>query len=414
MQEILTGVALFTGIVLILAALVLVVSSRLLPVGRVAVTVNDSRELGADLGSSLLAALAANAIYLPSGCGGKGSCGQCRVTVTEGGGSPLAIESSFINRREAAAGTRLACQVLLFEPSPLRIQLPESALAARTWEARVRSSRNVATYIRELTLELPAGEALDFIAGGYIQVTCPPHRLRYADFDIASPYRQEWQRNGLFRLASTVEEETVRAYSLANPPRANPQRAGGLLELNVRIATPPPSCPEGTPPGVVSSYLFALQPGDTLTVSGPFGNFHARDSGAEMIFVGGGAGMAPLRSLILDQLKRLQSKRQISFWYGARSLREAFYVEQFEALSREHENFYWQLVLSEPTPEDEWVGLSGFVHEVLLRQYLQQHPAPEDCEYYLCGPPMMIAALKDMLDELGVEDESILFDDFGA
>jgi Na+-transporting NADH:ubiquinone oxidoreductase subunit F len=328
--------------------------------------------------------------------------------VLAGGGELLPIESSFINRREAAAGQRLACQVSLRERRPLSISLPDMAFAARRWQCKVRSNHSVATYIKELVLELPAGEVLDFRAGGYIQLECPAHELRYTDFDIPAEYRDDWQRYGLFRLESIVEEPATRAYSLANYPGEKE-----MVILNVRIASPPPEAPEGTPPGIVSSYLFGLKSGDSLTITGPFGEFRVRESEAEMIFVGGGAGMAPLRSHIFDQLKRLHSKRKISYWYGARSLREAFYMEQFEQLAAEHENFSWHLALSEALPADHWTGLSGFIHELLLEYYLKQHRAPEDCEFYLCGPPMMIAALTNMFDELGVEEENIVFDDFG-
>ena len=271
------------------------------------------------------------------------------------------------------------------------------------------SNKHVSTYIKELVLEIAGDEVMELRAGGFIQVECPPHSLRYADFDVPAEYRGEWERNRLFELESIVLQPASRAYSMANYPL---ERDG--IVLNVRIATPPPSAPEGTPPGVVSSYLFGLTPGQLLTISGPFGEFFVRESEAEMILVGGGAGMAPLRSHVFDQLKRVQSKRKISFWYGARSLREAFYTEEFERLAAEYENFEWHLALSEPLPEDHWTGLSGFIHEVLFTHYLRQHPAPEDCEYYLCGPPMMIAALTDLFAELGVEEENIFFDDFGG
>jgi len=291
----------------------------------------------------------------------------------------------------------------------MKIEVPEEVFGVKKWECTVRSNRSVATFIKELVLELPAGEVLEFQAGGYVQIDCPPHRLRYADFDIPDEYRDDWGRFGLFGLESATEAPVTRAYSMANYPAEN-----DIVMLNVRIATPPPEAPEGTPTGVVSSYLFGLRPGDRVQVAGPFGAFFAREGTAEMIFVGGGAGMAPMRSHIYDQLKRLGSRRKISFWYGARSLREAFYVRQFEQLAAEHPNFEWHLVLSSPLPEDHWSGLSGFIHEVLFERYLRDHPAPEDCEFYLCGPPMMIAALMNMFDALGVEQDSIFFDDFGS
>ncbi len=407
MQEIVLGVGLFTGIVLALALLILAFRARLVPSGNVTITVNDERDLIVPVGGKLLGALAANQLFVPSACGGGGSCGQCRVTVLEGGGALLPIEASHVTRREAAQGQRLACQVAVSEN--LRISLPEAIFGVRRWACTVRSNRSVATFIKELVLELPAGEVMDFRAGGYVQIECTPYRLRYADFDIPAEYRDDWSRFGFFGLESATETPVMRAYSMANYPAEN-----DIVMLNVRIATPPPEAPEGTPTGIVSSYLFGLRPGDQVPVAGPFGAFFAREGAAEMIFVGGGAGMAPMRSHIYDQLKRLGSRRKISFWYGARSLREAFYVQQFEQLAAEHENFEWHLVLSNPLPEDHWQGLSGFIHEVLFERYLKDHAAPEDCEFYLCGPPMMIAALMNMFDGLGVEQDAIFFDDFGS
>jgi Na+-transporting NADH:ubiquinone oxidoreductase subunit F len=407
MQEILFGVGLFTGIVLVLAALILLARSHLVISGSVIITVNDVRELIVPVGGKLLGALAANELFIPSACGGGGSCGQCRVRVLEGGRALLPIEASHITKREAAAGQRLACQVAVGEPMSIRV--PEAVFGVRRWECTVHSNNNLATYIKELVLELPAGEVLDFRAGDYVQIECPPYQLRYADFDIPDEYRGDWERFGFFDLESVVEESVVRAYSMANHPEDKT-----VALLNVRIATPPPAAPAGTPPGVVSSWLFGLTHGDRVMISGPFGAFHARETDAEMIFVGGGAGMAPMRSHIFDQLKRLDSKRQISFWYGARSLREAFYVEQFDQLAAEHDNFQWHLALSNPLPNDHWTGLSGFIHEVLLEHYLKQHPTPEDCEFYICGPPMMNTALMNMFDELGVEEDNIFCDDFGG
>ncbi|MEQ8313232.1 MAG: NADH:ubiquinone reductase (Na(+)-transporting) subunit F [Gammaproteobacteria bacterium] len=408
MQEIILGVALFTGIVLALAAMVLTARSYLMPSGNTTLTVNDDQSLNVPLGSKLLDALTDNNMLIPAACGGTGSCGQCRVKVLEGGGSLLPVESSFISRREAAEGLRLACQVTIQKPEPMRIWLPDTVLSAKSWQCRVRSCKNVATYIRELVFEMPSDPVFQFRAGGYVMIEAPPYQLRFTDFDIAERFRKDWKRNGLLDLESTSEEATARAYSIANYPDEK-----DIVMLNVRIATPPPGAKRGTPPGIVSSFLFGLKPGDMVEVSGPFGEFFVQESGAEMIFVGGGAGMAPLRSHILDQLLRVRSQRKISYWYGARSLREAFYVEQFERLAAEHDNFTWHLVLSEPLPEDEWSGLSGFIHQVIYEQYLKDHPEPEDCEYYLCGPPMMIAALSNLFDELGVEKDNIFFDDFG-
>jgi Na+-transporting NADH:ubiquinone oxidoreductase subunit F len=319
----------------------------------------------------------------------------------------MPTESALISRHEAAAGQRLSCQVTVTRN--MRIKLPESVFGARHWNCTVRSNKNVSTFIKELIMDLPAGETIEFGAGAYVQIRCPPHHLRYATFEIDEEYRPDWERLGLFKLESRVTEPVVRAYSLANYPEED-----DIIMLNVRIATPPSNIPGRVPPGVVSSYIFNLKPGDPVSVSGAYGNFFARETRAEMIFVGGGAGMAPMRSHILDQLKRIHSKRKISFWYGARSLREAFYVEEFSSLARQHDNFSWHLALSEPVPADDWMGPVGFIHDVLYDEYLQQHGAPEECEYYVCGPPMMIAAVRKMLYDLAVEDENIIYDDFGA
>jgi len=353
-----------------------------------------------------LTALSGGELFLPSACGGGGTCGQCKVTILEGGGSPLATEAAHINKREAAAGVRLACQVAVNDD--MKIRVPEDVFGVNKWACTVRSNRNVATFIKEFIVELPQGEEIDFRAGGYIQIECPPHTLSYSDFDIEDEYRGDWDKFRLFDLSSTVAEPVMRAYSMASYPEEK-----NIIMLNVRIATPPPSAPDA-PPGKMSSYIFSLKPGDKVTVSGPYGEFFAKESDAEMVFVGGGAGMAPMRSHILDQLLRLKTDRKISFWYGARSLREAFYREEFDRLAAEHENFSWCLALSDPQPEDEWTGPTGFIHEVLFEKYLKNHPAPEDCEYYMCGPPMMNAAVIEMLESQGVERENILLDDFGG
>ncbi len=317
----------------------------------------------------------------------------------------LPTEAALISKREAAEGQRLACQVTIAED--MRIRVPEEVFGVKKWECTVRSNDNVATFIKELVLELPAGEILDFRAGGYVQIECPPHRLSYSTFDIQDEYRAEWEKYGLTKLESVVREPTLRAYSMANYPEEK-----DIIMLNVRIATPPPNAPKA-PTGIMSSYIFNLKPGDKVTVSGPYGEFFAKETDAEMVFVGGGAGMAPMRSHIFDQLKRLHSKREMSFWYGARSLREAFYVGEFNELAAAHANFSWHLALSDPQPEDDWTGLTGFIHDVLYQECLKDHPAPEDCEYYLCGPPMMNAAVIKLLNDLGVEEENILLDDFG-
>jgi Na+-transporting NADH:ubiquinone oxidoreductase subunit F len=406
MQEIFYSVLIFTGILLLLALTILWIRARLVPQGAVKIRVNEELDLSVPTGGRLLGTLADAGIYVPSACGGGGTCGQCRVKVVAGGGSLLPTEASLITKREAADGERLACQVAVSQD--LDISVPEDVFGVQKWECVVRSNDNVATFIKELVLELPAGETLNFKAGGYIQIECPPHALGYSTFDIGEEYIGDWERYGLLQLESTVTESAVRAYSMANYPEEN-----DIIMLNVRIATPPPNVMDKVPTGIMSSLIFNLKPGDSVTVSGPYGEFLARDTDAEMIFIGGGAGMAPMRSHIFDQLRRLGSKRKISFWYGARSLREAFYVEEFDQLAAQHENFSWHLALSDPLPADEWTGLVGFIHEVLFDNYLADHSAPEDCEYYMCGPPMMIAAVVQLLDDLGVDEENILFDDFG-
>jgi len=406
MQEILLSVLLFTGILLVLTLLILWVRARLVPQGDVHISVNEELDLTVPAGNRLLGTLADAGIFVPSACGGGGTCGQCRVKVLDGGGSLLPTEASLISKREAAQGERLACQVAVAQD--LKIRVSEAVFGVKQWECAVRSNDNVATFIKELVLELPAGETLDFRAGGYIQIECPAHELSYSTFDVQGEYREDWERFGLLELESVVKHSTMRAYSMANYPQENE-----IIMLNVRIATPPPNALGKVPPGVMSSFIFNLKPGDRVSVSGPYGEFFAKDTGAEMVFIGGGAGMAPMRSHIFDQLKRLHSDRKITFWYGARSLREAFYVEEFDQLAASHPNFSWNLALSDPLPEDNWSGPVGFIHEVLFDQHLRDHPAPEDCEYYMCGPPLMISAVTRLLDDLGVPEENVLFDDFG-
>ena len=406
MQEIFFSIILFTGLLLAMAAMILVVRARLVNTGEVTINVNGEKDLKVSAGSKLLGTLADAGIFVPSACGGGGTCAQCKAAVLEGGGSLLPTETSAISKREAAEHQRLACQVNV--DGDMRIQVPEEVFGVKKWECGVRSNDNVATFIKELVLELPSGETLDFRAGGYIQIECPPHRLGYRDFDIADEFRGEWEQYGLLDIESEVKEATMRAYSMANYPDEN-----DIVMLNVRVATPPPNLMGKVPTGIMSSYIFNLKPGDTVTVSGPYGEFFARNTDNEMVFIGGGAGMAPMRSHILDQLKRIASHRKLSYWYGARSMREAFYVEELSELAASHDNFEWHLALSDPLPEDNWNGHVGFIHQVLLDEYLDSHPAPEECEYYMCGPPMMVAAANKMLYDLGVEPENILFDDFG-
>lgn len=406
MLEIGLGVFLFTAIVMSLVFIILAARSRLVATGQINILVNDEKTIAAPVGTKLLAALADAKLFVASACGGGGTCGQCKVKVQEGGGVILPTETSHINKREAAAGERLSCQVVVKQN--MRIEVPREVFGIKRWSCRVRSNRSVATFIKELVLELPEGEDLNFRAGGYIQIEAPPHQLKYQDFDIPAKFRDDWERFELFALESRVEEPVMRAYSMANYPEEK-----GIVMLNVRVATPPPRA-TGVPPGIMSSYIFGLKEGDYVTISGPYGEFFAKNTKAEMVFIGGGAGMAPMRAHIFDQLKRLGSDRKMSFWYGARSRREMFYHEEFEELARKHENFGWHIALSDPLPEDEWQGHTGFIHEVLYDHYLRDHPAPEDIEYYICGPPMMTQAVLKMLSDLGVEKENILLDDFGG
>lgn len=407
-MEIILGVAMFTAIVMVLVLLILFAKSKLVNTGDIAVEINGDldKSFHAPAGDKLLNVLSSQGIFVSSACGGGGSCGQCRVVIKEGGGDILPTELSHINKREAKEGCRLACQVNVKQN--LKIELPEEIFGVKKWECEVISNDNKATFIKELKLKIPDGEDVPFRAGGFIQIEAPAHDISYADFDVPQEYRGDWDKFNLFRYRSTVNDTTVRAYSMANYPEEK-----GIIMLNVRIATPSPNNPD-VPPGIMSSYIWSLKPGDKVTISGPFGEFFAKDTDAEMIFIGGGAGMAPMRSHIFDQLKRLNSKRKITFWYGARSLREMFYEDDFNQLQAENENFTWHVALSDPQPEDNWTGYTGFIHNVLLENYLKNHPAPEDCEFYMCGPPMMNAAVIKMLKDLGVEDENIMLDDFGG
>lgn len=401
------GVGLFTLIILVLVFVILAARSKLVADGSITLNINDDKDLQIPVGGKLMNSLADVGIFIPSACGGGGTCGQCTVRVLEGGGAILPTETSLISNREAKDHYRLSCQVAVKQN--MRITMPEEIFGIRKIECTVTSNCNVASFIKELVLELPDGEELDFKAGGYIQIECPPHDLCYADFDIDEEFHDEWDRYKLWRYESHVKETVSRAYSMASYPLERT-----TVKLNVRIATPPPGADDSIPPGIMSSYIFNLKPGDKATISGPYGEFFAKDTDNEMVFIGGGAGMAPMRAHIFDQLKRINSKRKMSFWYGARSLREMFYVEEFDELASTNDNFAWHIGLSEPLPEDNWTGYTGFIHNVLLNEYLADHPAPEDCEYYLCGPPMMNTAVIKMLEDLGVTEDHIMLDDFGG
>ncbi|MDI9385644.1 MAG: NADH:ubiquinone reductase (Na(+)-transporting) subunit F [Verrucomicrobiota bacterium] len=408
LPQIILGVVMFTVIVMALVVVILLARSKLVPSGDVEILINkdSDKALKVKTGGKLLNILAENEIFIPSACGGQGTCAMCKVKVHSGGGDILPTERNFITRKEAREGWRLSCQVAVKQD--LDIEIPAEVFDIRKWECVVKSNRNVATFIKELVLELPEGEHVDFKAGGYIQIDAPPHVVQFKDFEVEDVYRPDWDKYNLWRYTSKVDETVSRAYSMANYPEER-----GIIMLNVRIATPPWNNPD-VPPGQMSSYIFNLKPGDRVTISGPYGEFFIQDTDAEMVYIGGGAGMAPLRSHLFELLKHRASKRKISFWYGARSMREVFYAEEFDALQQEHDNFKWNLALSEPQPEDNWTGYTGFIHQVLYENYLKDHPAPEDCEYYFCGPPMMNAAVLQLLDELGVESENIFFDDFGG
>ena len=402
------GVVMFIIIVLALVIIILFAKSKLVASGSVKIIINDSPEhtLEVPIGGKLLNALADKQIFLPSACGGGGTCGECKCIVSDGGGDILPTEKSQLNRGQIREHYRLSCQVPV--KGDMKIEVPPEVFDIKKWECTVRSNRNVATFIKELILELPEGEHVDFRAGGYIQIEALPHVAKYSDFEIEDEYKEDWDKFNLWQFVSKVDEDVVRAYSMANYPLEE-----GIILLNVRIASPPPRMPD-VPPGQMSSFIFDLKPGDKVTISGPYGEFFAKETEAEMVFIGGGAGMAPMRSHIFDQLKRIDTNRKMSYWYGARSRRESFYDDEFDELAKEHSNFKWHLALSEPIPEDNWTGYTGFIHQVLYDHYLKDHPAPEDCEYYMCGPPMMNAAVIKMLEDLGVEPENILLDDFGG
>tara|TARA_Y100000992_G_scaffold152986_2_gene102042 strand:+ start:5199 stop:6431 length:1233 start_codon:yes stop_codon:yes gene_type:complete len=407
MIEIALGIVAFTLIVNMMIFVILFARTRLVSTGDVTVEINGDPEktITVPAGGKLLQTLAEQDLFLSSACGGGGTCAQCRCQVFDGGGSILATEEAHFNNREKKDFWRLSCQVPV--KSDMKISVPDEVFGAKKWETTVKSNENVATFIKELILELPEGEAVGFDAGGYVQMEIPAYEADYKNFEIEKEYLEDWEKFKVLENKSIVKEPVIRAYSMANYPEEK-----GIMKFNIRIASPPP----GTdfPPGEASSYLFNLKKGDKLTIFGPFGEFMAKDTQNEMVFIGGGAGMAPMRSHIFDQLLRLDSSRKISFWYGARSLKEMFYDEEFRELEKKYENFSYHTALSDPLPEDSWSGYTGFISHVLHDNYLVNHPTPEDCEYYMCGPPMMMDAAFKMLDSLGVEPENIMFDDFGG
>ena len=403
---IISGVVMFVATIFVLVIVILLARRQLVATGDVNITINNKKTISVGAGSKLLATLADKNLFLASACGGGGTCAQCKCVINSGGGSVLPTEENHFNRAEVAQGWRLSCQVAV--KGDMEIQIPEEVFGVKCWECKVVANPNVATFIKELYLELPQGENVDFRAGGYVQLERPAGEVCFKDFNIEPNYKADWEHFGFFKLNSSNEEPMIRAYSMANYPEEK-----GILKFNIRIATPPPGT-TGLPPGLMSSWAFNLKPGDKVKVYGPFGDFFAKDTSSEMVFIGGGAGMAPMRSHIFDQLKRLKSKRKMSFWYGARSLKEAFYTEEYHKLQQEYDNFEWHLALSDPQSEDKWQGLTGFIHNVLYQQYLKNHKAPEDCEFYMCGPPMMNSACITMLENLGVERDNIMLDDFGG
>ena len=395
----------FTGLIVLLVAGLAAASRKLVPSGPVRIEINGGqKEVNVGSGSTLLSALASEKIFLPSACGGGGTCAMCKCIVKEGGGEILPTEAGHINRRMAKDGWRLACQLKV--KRDLKIHVPEEVLDIRKFEGTVVSNRAVATFIKEFVVRLPEGMDLNFRAGGYIQIDIPPYELSFRDFDIDPKFHDAWDRFKLWDLRAKNTEPIYRAYSMANHPAE-----GNIVMLNIRIATPPPNIPDARP-GLASSYIYSLKPGDTVTLSGPYGEFFAKDTDREMCFIGGGAGMAPMRSHILDQFLSKHTKRPVTFWYGARSKREMFYDEDFRKIADQNPNFRYTVALSEPLPEDQWTGATGFIHKVLHDRYLKDHPDPTEIEYYLCGPPPMIAAVNRMLYDLGVEKDMIAYDEF--
>lgn len=410
-QVIIASIIIFLIVIIFLVAMLLFARKKLTPQGEVTLTINDEKELTVNPGSTVLSTLSTHKIFLPSACGGGGTCAMCKCQVTEGGGSILPTEVGYFTRKEAQNNWRLGCQVKVKED--MKINIPPEIFGIKKWECEVVSNHNVATFIKEFVVKLPEGEALDFKSGGYIQIDVPKCTVDYKDIEVEDEYREDWEKFKMFDLKMKNPEPIFRAYSMANHPAED-----NIIMLNIRIATPPFDKKSGgfmkVNPGICSSYIFSRKPGDKVTISGPYGEFFIKDTDKEMMFIGGGAGMAPMRSHIFDLYKTKNTKRKATFWYGGRSLRELFYVDEFEALEKENSNFSFHIGLSEPLPEDNWKGYKGFIHQMVIDEYLKNHPEPEEIEYYICGPPMMNEAVFKMLDEYGVPDEMIAFDDFGG
>ncbi len=406
------SVAVFLVVILLLVSILLYAKTKLTPSGKVTIDINDGdTTFETGQGQSLLSALSNQKIFLPSACGGGGTCGMCRCQVPEGGGTILPTEEGFFNRKEQNDNWRLACQVKVKDN--LKLGVPQEVMGIKKWECEVVSNNNVATFIKEFVVKLPEGETLDFKSGGYIQIDVPKVDVEFKDMEIGEKWRQEWKDFGMFDLTMKNPEPTYRAYSMANHPAE-----GNIVMLNIRIATPPWDRTKNgfmsVNPGICSSYIFSRKPGDKVTVSGPYGEFFIKPTEREMMFIGGGAGMAPMRSHIFHLFKTVKTGRPVTFWYGARSMKEVFYKEEFDAIAAEFPNFKWNLALSEPLPEDNWTGPTGFIHQVILDNYLNQHEEPEEIEFYICGPPMMNSAVTKMLYDLGVPDEMVAYDDFGS
>ncbi len=408
---ILISIVVFLTIILMLVGLLLYVRAKLTPPGKVKITINDDTVLEADPGSTLLSTLAVEKIFLPSACGGGGTCAMCKCQVFEGAGDILPTEKGYFTRKEQQNNWRLGCQVKV--RGDLKIGIPKEIFGIKKWECEVVSNRNVATFIKEFVVKLPEGETLDFQSGGYIQIDVPKVDVDFKDIIVEDKFREDWDKLKIWDLKMKNPEPIFRAYSMANHPAE-----GNIVMLNIRIATPPWDRAKNqfmnVNPGICSSYIFSRKPGDKVMVSGPYGEFHIKDTGKEMLYIGGGAGMAPLRSQIFHMFHTEKTNRKVSYWYGARSMREVFYDDEFAAIEKDFPNFKFNIALSEPLPEDNWTGYTGFIHQVVLDNYLSKHPEPEEIEFYLCGPPMMNSAVFKMLDNLGVPKESIAFDDFGG
>jgi Na+-transporting NADH:ubiquinone oxidoreductase subunit F len=408
---ILLGIAIFLLIILLLVVVLLYARKKLSPQGDVKLTINDEKEIIVNPGNTILTTLSTNGIFLPSACGGGGTCGMCKCQVIDGGGSILPTETGFFTRKEQQNYWRLGCQVKI--RSDMKIKVPEEIMGIKKWECEVISNRNVATFIKEFVVKLPEGETLNFKSGGYIQIDVPKIEVDFKKFDIDEQFREEWDQFKMWDLKMKNPEETYRAYSMANFPKE-----GNIVKLNIRIATPPWDRSKGAfmnvNPGICSSFIFSRKPGDKVMISGPYGEFHIKDTEREMMYIGGGAGMAPLRSHIFHLFHTLKTNRKVTYWYGARSKREVFYEEEFRQIEKDFPNFKFNIALSEPKKEDNWTGLTGFIHQVVYNEYLSKHPEPEEIEYYLCGPPVMNDAVQKMIYDLGIPDEMLAFDDFGG